>query len=79
MKRYTYGFFILIAFFTGIIYSCRKDFAVVTTSHQATLIAIESIIPRGFPASASDLNLRSDNPLTIEGVALGRRLFYDKK
>ncbi|WP_400191686.1 cytochrome-c peroxidase [Hymenobacter sp. B81] len=32
-------------------------------------------IPRGFPALAAP----ADNPTTVEGVALGRRLFYDKQ
>ncbi|MCF8368279.1 MAG: hypothetical protein K9G76_04495 [Bacteroidales bacterium] len=31
------------------------------------------IIPQGFP----DLDIPSDNPMTEEGIALGRRLFYD--
>jgi cytochrome c peroxidase len=31
------------------------------------------VIPAGFPA----MNIPIDNELTVEGVALGRRLFYD--
>jgi cytochrome c peroxidase len=31
-------------------------------------------IPYGFP---TDLNIPADNPMTVEGVALGRYLFYD--
>ena len=31
-------------------------------------------IPQGFP---TDLNIPQDNPLTVEGVKLGRYLFYD--
>ncbi|MCF8304494.1 MAG: hypothetical protein K9I94_14565 [Bacteroidales bacterium] len=30
-------------------------------------------IPQGFP----DMNIPEDNPMTVEGVKLGRRLFYD--
>ena len=33
----------------------------------------ELIIPQGFP----DMIIPLDNPMTEEGVALGRRLFYD--
>ena len=33
----------------------------------------ELVIPQGFP----DMIIPGDNPMTIEGVALGRRLFYD--
>ena len=32
------------------------------------------IIPQGFP---TELNIPDDNPLTVEGVELGRNLFYD--
>ena len=32
-------------------------------------------IPQGFP----DMSIPPDNPLTEEGVALGRKLYYDKK
>jgi len=32
-------------------------------------------IPEGFPA----MKIPEDNPLTVEGVALGRMLYYDKK
>ena len=31
------------------------------------------IIPQGFP----DMDIPTDNPMTVEGVELGRRLFYD--
>ncbi|HQO49644.1 MAG TPA: cytochrome-c peroxidase, partial [Bacteroidales bacterium] len=39
---------------------------------QATPYQTE--IPFGFP---TNLNIPSDNPLTVEGIALGRYLFYD--
>lgn len=32
------------------------------------------VIPQGFPTK---LNIPADNPMTVEGVALGRYLFYD--
>lgn len=32
-------------------------------------------VPQGFP----EMTIPEDNPLTIEGVALGRKLYYDKK
>jgi cytochrome c peroxidase len=31
------------------------------------------IIPAGFPS----MNIPADNPMTVEGIALGRRLFFD--
>ncbi|MEZ4918383.1 MAG: cytochrome c peroxidase [Saprospiraceae bacterium] len=33
--------------------------------------------PLAIPASLPDMDIPEDNPLTVEGVALGRRLFYD--
>ncbi len=40
--------------------------------HQPTAYTIE--IPFGFP---TELNIPDDNPMTVEGVTLGRYLFYD--
>ncbi len=40
--------------------------------YQATPYTIE--IPKGFP---TELNIPNDNPMTVEGVELGRYLFYD--
>lgn len=40
--------------------------------HQATPYQIE--IPHGFPTR---LNIPDDNPMTVEGIQLGRYLFYD--
>lgn len=36
----------------------------------------ELTIPAGFP---QDINLPQNNPLSVEGIALGRKLFYDGK
>jgi cytochrome c peroxidase len=51
--------------------SCRKD-QVYTPVYKPTPYAIE--IPRFFP---TELNIPDDNPMTEEGIALGRYLFYD--
>ena len=37
--------------------------------------AYDLVIPHGFP----EMNIPADNPLTVEGVELGRKLYYDKK
>ena len=42
--------------------------------HQPT--PYDLVIARYFPTT---LNIPSDNPLTVEGVALGRKLFYDTR
>ncbi len=54
-------FFVLI--------SCKKE--ETTEVHKTTPFTF--ILPPGFPQP----NLPSDNPLTEEGIALGRKLFYD--
>lgn len=45
-----------------------------TDSGEATLYILP--IPRYFP---THLNIPKDNPLTIEGIELGRHLFYDER
>ena len=53
--------------------ACRKDEKdEEETPYQTTPYSLET--PPGFPV----MNIPSDNPLTVEGVALGRKLFYDK-
>ena len=49
--------------------SCRKDPKTITSAEPVTLE-----IPKFFPTR---LNIPADNPLTKEGIALGRYLFYD--
>jgi cytochrome c peroxidase len=63
--KLTLSFFILLIFLS----SCRKD----KVGFQATPYNLET--PSHFPK----MNIPSDNPLTIEGVELGRLLFYEKK
>ena len=70
MRRY-----FLPYFFIGILiisFSCKKDEVVEEVIHSATPYEFE--VPQGFP---SDLNIPEDNPLTVEGIKLGRYLFYD--
>jgi len=51
--------------------SCRKD-PVDTPVDKPTPYSIT--IPRFFP---TELNIPDDNPMTVEGIELGRYLFYD--
>ena len=63
-----------LLFFLGMVFligSCKKD-QPPETPFKPTPYAIE--IPRHFPTL---LNIPSDNPMTVEGVTLGRYLFYD--
>lgn len=52
-----------------IVWACRKD----NTSYEPTPYQLE--IPSHFPA----MQIPADNPMTVEGVELGRRLFYEPK
>lgn len=75
MKIRSYILFFVIASATVI--SCERD----DTSVSQDLIDIpyepmtyHIDVPEGFPI----LEIPDDNPITVEGVELGRRLFYDK-
>lgn len=58
----------------ALITSCRKDPVITTdTKPKVTLIDPKTI----FPANFGVPTLPADNPLTEEGVYLGRMLFYD--
>jgi cytochrome c peroxidase len=55
----------------AVVSSCKKD-APLEESNQAPH-AVKLEVPGNFPAAEQDL----DNPLTAEGIELGRILFYD--
>jgi cytochrome c peroxidase len=69
-------------FFTGVLMislmtvftSCQKDPVSQTSDseYQPTPYTIQ--IPKFFPTA---LNIPADNPMTVEGIELGRYLFYD--
>jgi cytochrome c peroxidase len=68
IKKYGhFGYFLVIAFL--FVLSCRKD---QTPDMEPTPYNLE--IPSHFP----QMNIPADNPMTVEGVELGRHLFYDK-
>ena len=68
MKRF-FLYLIGLALMSGML-SCNNKTSV--TPHDPTPYEIE--IPFGFPTR---LNIPADNPMTVEGVQLGRFLFYD--
>lgn len=61
----------LLLIFIGIVFflSCKKD----KVGYEPTPYQLE--IPSHFPA----MQIPEDNPMTVEGVELGRFLFYEKK
>jgi cytochrome c peroxidase len=52
---------------------CSKDNPPESPGETYNPTPYELIIPQGFP----DMEIPPDNPLTVEGVELGRKLFYD--
>ena len=66
-----FGFILLLGFFLLFFNACVKDDKVEEV-FEPTPYQIE--IPFGFPTK---LNIPENNPMTVEGVELGRYLFYD--
>ena len=63
----------ILFLFSIIIISCNKNTETdLIPAYKATPYEIE--IPHGFP---TNLNIPDDNPMTVEGIELGRYLFYD--
>lgn len=62
-------YLLLIFVIIGIGYSCKKD----KVGFVATPYDLK--IPSHFP----DMEIPFDNPMTVEGVSLGRKLFYEKR
>ncbi|MFZ4400258.1 MAG: cytochrome-c peroxidase [Bacteroidales bacterium] len=68
-RRLAYIYYIIFVLFV----SCKKD----NTEPETVVVhptPYSIIIPKYFPTL---LNIPADNPMTVEGVKLGRYLFYD--
>lgn len=74
MKRILYATFVLICLIAFLITSCKKDPQIPDDNDTFHVTPYTIAIPKYFP---TDLNIPTDNPLTVEGVELGRYLFYD--
>lgn len=64
---------VVVVLLVSIIWSCRKDPILQPNVNEPTPYAL--ILPAFFPQMA----IPSDNPLTYEGIDLGRHLFYDTR
>ncbi len=73
MKRINYTI-ILSIFILITVLSCRKDEYKVE-AYQATPYTIE--LPKNLEQYLLPMDIPADNPMSVEGVALGRKLFYD--
>ena len=72
MKQYSTK--IIIVLFSILAFSCSKDeLEPVTPVDNGNPIRYTLEVPFGFPQPY----LPNDNPLTVEGIALGRKLFFD--
>jgi cytochrome c peroxidase len=67
------SFIILVIAF--LVVACKKDKTVNPTQWVYDPTTYNMVLPTGFPPMA----IPSDNQLTVEGVELGRHLFYEKK
>ena len=63
----------ILAATVATIAGCRKEFTEQEPTHNAT--PYDLVIPPFFPP----MDIPEDNPLTVEGVELGRHLFWDKQ
>lgn len=63
--------FIILIFLTLFCADCNKDNSLDEVPYNPTPYILE--IPPGFPY----MRIPSDNPATVEGIQLGRKLFYD--
>ncbi len=64
---------VLVVLNLVLLFACKKEEEKPDDNPKtATPYTLE--IPEGFP---TNLNIPSDNPLTVEGIELGRYLFYD--
>ena len=70
---------LLLLFFaaaTAILEACKKKDTTITTP-PVSITPIKFIVPNGWPQPPTDIF--ANNPLTEEGFALGRKLFYDTR
>lgn len=67
-----FQFSILLMLFVLLIVSCQKKDDPEPEKYKPTPYEID--IPYGFPTK---MNIPEDNPMTVEGIELGRYLFYD--
>lgn len=73
MKKTFYSILIL----SGFLCSCSSSDDNSTPAYEATPVDLE--IPQIFSNLLVSPSIPSDNPQTIEGITLGRKLFYEKK
>ncbi len=72
VKKFSILFLSVVIFFSG----CKKDDCNCDcdlSTYNPTAYTVDR--PQGFP----EMVIPADNPMTVEGIALGRKLFYEKR
>lgn len=73
MLKLKFNIFALITIIMLGIYSCKED-PPIEPDKPIGGTPYEIVIPNGFP---TNINIPEDNPMTVEGIELGRHLYYD--
>lgn len=68
----------IIAVLSASIYACKKDPETTPVAEVYNPTAIAVTVPAWVKNYVGEMKHPSDNPLTAEGVYLGRKLFYEK-
>ncbi|MGD0711173.1 MAG: cytochrome c peroxidase [Bacteroidales bacterium] len=65
---------VIVAGFLTVAISCKKDKLATQDTNTVKPTPYTIVIPKYFPTA---LNIPADNPMTVEGIKLGRYLYYD--
>lgn len=73
-----YSCLLIVTAVINLTYSCKKDIPIdeVNDTDIYSPTPYKIVVPWYFP---TQMNIPADNPLTVEGVFLGRTLFYDMR
>ncbi|MFH0865530.1 MAG: cytochrome c peroxidase [Bacteroidota bacterium] len=74
MKTKIYILFFIVLSLIIFVIACHKDEPIPTPDDNNGPTPYNITIPKYFPTM---LNIPADNPMTVEGIELGRYLFYD--
>lgn len=77
MKKAHRGILVVVLLAMGAI-ACRKDEGLPGTTVPTGPTPLQLNVPAWALAQIHPIYLPADNPLTVEGVALGRKLFYEE-
>lgn len=79
MKTFNLQFYFSLIVIGLLVFSCQKDDSEPPKDKNEKLIPYTLELPQIFQLTNLPINLPADNPLTVQGIALGKQLFYEKK